>query len=73
MPSHPPMPVSVEPVRKSVTVPAAPQRAFDLFTMHMHEWRPLATHSVALVGMWWHWSAPDCYFVALRDRNLAGV
>jgi uncharacterized protein YndB with AHSA1/START domain len=35
---------SAEPVRKSVTVPAAPQRAFDLFTAHMHEWWP--THSV---------------------------
>ena len=37
---------SAEPVRKSVTVPATPQRAFDLFTAHMHEWWPLATHSV---------------------------
>jgi len=39
---------SVEPVRKSVTVPAAPRRAFELFTAHMHEWWPLATHSVGL-------------------------
>jgi uncharacterized protein YndB with AHSA1/START domain len=37
---------SVDPVRKSVTVPAAPQRAFELFTAHMHEWWPLSTHSV---------------------------
>jgi uncharacterized protein YndB with AHSA1/START domain len=37
---------SVEPVRKSVTVPAAPQRAFELFTAHIHEWWPLVTHSV---------------------------
>jgi uncharacterized protein YndB with AHSA1/START domain len=37
---------SAGPVRKSVTVPAAPQRAFELFTAHMHEWWPLATHSV---------------------------
>jgi uncharacterized protein YndB with AHSA1/START domain len=37
---------SAEPVRKSVTVPADPQRAFELFTAHMHEWWPLATHSV---------------------------
>lgn len=37
---------SVEPVRKSVTVPAAPQRAFDLFTAHIREWWPLGTHSV---------------------------
>ena len=39
---------SIEPVRKSVTVPAAPQRAFELFTAHIHEWWPLATHSVGL-------------------------
>jgi uncharacterized protein YndB with AHSA1/START domain len=39
---------SAEPVRKSVTVPAAPQRAFELFTAHMHEWWPLATHSVGI-------------------------
>ena len=37
---------SVEPVRKSVTVPATPQRAFELFTAHMQEWWPLRTHSV---------------------------
>jgi uncharacterized protein YndB with AHSA1/START domain len=37
---------SAEPVRKSVIVPATPQRAFELFTAHMHEWWPLATHSV---------------------------
>jgi uncharacterized protein YndB with AHSA1/START domain len=37
---------SVEPVRKSVTVPAAPRRAFELFTAHMHQWWPLPTHSV---------------------------
>jgi uncharacterized protein YndB with AHSA1/START domain len=37
---------SVEPVRKSVTVPATPPRAFELFTAHMQEWWPLSTHSV---------------------------
>jgi uncharacterized protein YndB with AHSA1/START domain len=37
---------SVEPVRKSVTVPAAPPRAFELFTVHIQEWWPLETHSV---------------------------
>ena len=37
---------SVEPVRKAVTVPAAPQRAFELFTAHIQEWWPLETHSV---------------------------
>jgi uncharacterized protein YndB with AHSA1/START domain len=38
--------VTVEPVRKSVTVPAAPPRAFELFTAHIGEWWPLVTHSV---------------------------
>jgi len=37
---------SLKPVRKSVTVPAAPPRAFELFTSHIHEWWPLQTHSV---------------------------
>jgi len=37
---------SIEPVRKSVTVPADPQRAFELFTAHIQEWWPLRTHSV---------------------------
>jgi len=37
---------SVEPVRKSVTVPTAPLRAFELFTAHIQEWWPLPTHSV---------------------------
>jgi uncharacterized protein YndB with AHSA1/START domain len=37
---------SVQPVRKTVTVPAAPRRAFELFTAHIHEWWPLQTHSV---------------------------
>ena len=38
--------ISVEPVRKSVTVPAVPQHAFELFTAHIQEWWPLRTHSV---------------------------
>jgi uncharacterized protein YndB with AHSA1/START domain len=37
---------SVEPVRKSVAVPATPQRAFELFTAHIQDWWPLRTHSV---------------------------
>jgi uncharacterized protein YndB with AHSA1/START domain len=37
---------AIEPVRKSVVVPAAPDRAFELFTAHIGEWWPLATHSV---------------------------
>ena len=39
-------PTSIEPVRKTVTVPASPQRAFELFTACISEWWPLATHSV---------------------------
>jgi uncharacterized protein YndB with AHSA1/START domain len=39
---------SIEPVRKSVTVPATPQRAFELFTAHIQEWWPLRTHSVGI-------------------------
>jgi uncharacterized protein YndB with AHSA1/START domain len=37
---------SVEPISKSVTVPAAPQRAFEVFTAHLQDWWPLRTHSV---------------------------
>jgi uncharacterized protein YndB with AHSA1/START domain len=33
-------------VRKSVTVPAPPDRAFEVFTAHFGDWWPLATHSV---------------------------
>lgn len=37
---------SIEAVRKSVTVPASAERAFELFTARIHEWWPLVTHSV---------------------------
>jgi len=37
---------SIEAVRKSVTVPATPDRAFELFTAGFGTWWPLATHSV---------------------------
>ena len=40
--------VPAEPVRKSVTVPVAPERAFELFTSEIASWWPLATHSVGL-------------------------
>lgn len=33
-------------IRKTVTVPVAPPRAFELFTAGIGEWWPLATHSV---------------------------
>jgi uncharacterized protein YndB with AHSA1/START domain len=39
-------PTSIEPVSKSVVVPALPDRAFELFTAHIEEWWPLRTHSV---------------------------
>lgn len=45
MPSHL---TSIEPIRKTVTVPAAPPRAFELFTAHFQEWWPLETHSVGI-------------------------
>lgn len=44
MPDQPRIP---EPVRKTVTVPASPERAFELFTAGIGEWWPLATHSVS--------------------------
>jgi uncharacterized protein YndB with AHSA1/START domain len=34
------------PIRKTVTVPVTPPRAFELFTARIGEWWPLATHSV---------------------------
>lgn len=37
---------SIAAVRKSVTVPATPDRAFALFTAGFGDWWPLATHSV---------------------------
>lgn len=41
-------PSSIEAVRKSVTVPATPDRAFELFTARFGDWWPLATHSVGI-------------------------
>jgi uncharacterized protein YndB with AHSA1/START domain len=40
--------ISIEPILKSVTVPAAPERAFELFTAHIGDWWPLGTHSVGI-------------------------
>lgn len=37
---------ALDPVRKSVTVRLAPDRAFELFTARIAEWWPLATHSI---------------------------
>lgn len=39
---------SIAAVRKSVTVPATPDRAFELFTVGFGDWWPLATHSVGI-------------------------
>jgi uncharacterized protein YndB with AHSA1/START domain len=38
----------VEPIVRTVTVQAPPQRAFELFTERMGTWWPLQTHSIAV-------------------------
>lgn len=35
-----------DPIIKTVTLPIAPERAFQLFTTRIADWWPLATHSV---------------------------
>jgi uncharacterized protein YndB with AHSA1/START domain len=35
----------IEPVRKSVHVDAPPEHAFRVFTEHLADWWPIATHS----------------------------
>ena len=65
---------SVEPVRKSVTVPAAPQRAFELFTAHIQEWWPLKTHSVGIehaVGIAFGESAGGAITETLADGTTS--
>lgn len=44
---------------KTVRVPLAPDRAFELFTARMVEWWPLATHSAG---------GPDAVSVAIDDH-----
>ena len=34
------------PIHKSITVPVSADRAFEFYTAHVHEWWPLAKHSV---------------------------
>lgn len=41
------MTTSTEPIRKRITVPLSPERAFELFTSGIDRWWPLASHSVA--------------------------
>jgi hypothetical protein len=36
----------VEPVRKSITVDASVEHAFEIFTERMSDWWPVKTHSV---------------------------
>ena len=40
----------IQPVERTVTVPVAPERAFEAFTDEVHEWWPIATHSVGGAG-----------------------
>jgi len=42
------MTTALEPIRKQIAVPLAPDRAFELFTEGMGSWWPMATHSVAM-------------------------
>jgi hypothetical protein len=37
---------NIAPVRKSLTVPLSPEKAFRLFTAEIASWWPLANHSV---------------------------
>jgi uncharacterized protein YndB with AHSA1/START domain len=41
------LPFQVPPVVKTVTLPCAPARAFDLFTADIGRWWPLGTHHIA--------------------------
>jgi uncharacterized protein YndB with AHSA1/START domain len=41
-------PANAEPIRRSVTVPVDPERAFDLFTLQMGTWWPLDSYSRAV-------------------------
>lgn len=38
---------TIAPIRKKLTVPLTPARAFDLFTTGMGRWWPLETHSLS--------------------------
>jgi uncharacterized protein YndB with AHSA1/START domain len=38
---------TLAPVRRSITVACAPERAFELFTERMGDWWPLRTHSLS--------------------------
>jgi uncharacterized protein YndB with AHSA1/START domain len=40
--------MSVEPIRRTLTVACPPDRAFDVFTRGMGTWWPLDTHSIAV-------------------------
>ncbi len=40
----------LDPVEKSVVVPLHPVDAFDLFTMGLNDWWPVASHSLSAAG-----------------------
>jgi uncharacterized protein YndB with AHSA1/START domain len=65
---------AMEPVRKTVTVPAAQQRAFELFTAHIREWWPLHTHSVGIehaVGIEFGEGVGGAIFETLADGTTS--
>lgn len=61
-------------LHKTVTVPAAPDRAFELFTRNIHEWWPLPTHSVGedlAVGVVFGEGAGGLIVETLADGTMA--
>ena len=63
---------SLAPLRKTVTVPLEPARAFELFTTRFGEWWPLATHSVWLEDaalVWFPCEAGGSITETMRDGS----
>jgi uncharacterized protein YndB with AHSA1/START domain len=61
-------------VRKSITVPLAPEQAFGLFTREVGTWWPLATHSVGLErasGVSWGTAVGDELVETLSDGTTS--
>jgi uncharacterized protein YndB with AHSA1/START domain len=65
---------AVATVHKSIAVPLAPQRAFDVFTKEVGTWWPLPTHSVGLErasGVSWGTAVGDELVETLSDGTTA--